>query len=211
MPARRLPRPVATALLAVTAALALTACGGSGSGGDADDPTLSSTPTTEAPAAGATATTAAASGGSSDARAADCKGDQVKADLTAQPGKPSAMLVVTNTTDSACNVAGWATLKVGDPSGAVNDVRFRNVEQPGPAEPVTLEPGRSAFAGIKWVACDKGSTSCLAGNSIQVGLPGGGTQYAELSGFPDPEKAGITWASVQVGTFQPSNQGVTAW
>jgi hypothetical protein len=65
---------------------------------------------------------------------------------------------------------------------------------------------------MKWTVCDKGDASCHVGNGLRVGPPESDRRVdAVLEEFPSPEKSGITMASLQVGSLQPSRQGVVAW
>ena len=205
----RLPAAAVVGLLGLALGLALAACGGSGK------PAAPAAPATTA-AAAASATTAGAAGsgsGSGGAGAvAACATKDVKADLNYQPGGGSALLAVTNTSAKPCSLNGWASVRLTDPAGEVAKVPTTRVPQPGPPEAFTLAPGRTAFAGVKWKVCDKAADGCLAGNGFQVAPPGGsGAADGNLLGFPPPEKVAIAMSALQVGTLQPSNQGVLLW
>ncbi len=94
----------------------------------------------------------------------------------------------------------------------VVNVPTKKVNEPGPAEAFTVKPGTSAFAGIKWTTCDKGDSSCGVGNTLRYNLEASTDgPVATLEGFPAAESSGITMKSLQIGTLQPSNQGVVAW
>ncbi|MEO3874322.1 DUF4232 domain-containing protein [Nonomuraea sp. B12E4] len=109
-------------------------------------------------------------------------------------------------------MAGWPMIALTDTAGEAVTVPTENVAQPGESVPAELAPGSGAFAGIKWTTCDKAATDCPAGNTVKVGLAKGGPLVAAtLEGFPDPEQSGITFKSLQIGTIQPSRQGVVAW
>ena len=212
---RSLLRPAAAAAGLLSIALLLAGCGGGEPPPTAPSASQAPTGTTTAPepagggsTGGSTDTTEAAAGGT----AAACAPADVSADLTLQPGGTRGLLAVTNTSGSACQVSGSPGVRLLNPAAEPVPLRVSKVDQPGPAEPVVLEPGRTAFGGLKWTGREKSSASCGAGNAIEVELPGASAWTGvELQGFPAPEKVAITMRSIQVGTLQPSNQGVVAW
>jgi hypothetical protein len=215
---RTLFRPAAAAAGLLSIALLLAGCGGDEPPATAPSASQAATGTTTAPepaagggAGGSTETTEAAADGTAAGAAACAPGD-VSADLTLQPGGTRGLLAVTNTSGSACRVSGSPGVRLLNPAAEPVPLRVSKVDQPGPAEAVVLEPGRTAFGGLKWTGCDKSSASCGAGNAIEVELPGAAAWTSvELQGFPAPEKVAITMRSLQVGTLQPSHQGVVAW
>lgn len=142
-----------------------------------------------------------------------CTSDDIRADVTWQPGsKRMGLVALTNTSDEACRLSGRAAVTLTNAANEVVDVPTENVDQPGPAAAFDLPAGTTAFEGIKWTVCDKGDASCGVGNGLRVTLPGADEALnAELSGFPAPEKSDITMAKLWVGTIQPSRQGVVAW
>ena len=198
MPAARHLRRLPPAALIALLGLALAACG-------SGTPAAPAAPATTAGGAGGTG-----SGGT--AAAAACATRDVKADLNYQPGGGKALLAVTNTSARPCSLNGWASVRLTDPTGGAARVPTTQVPQPGPPVAITLAPGRTAFAGVKWTVCDKAAGNCLAGNGFQVAPPGGsGSAAGDLLGFPPPEKVAIAMSALQVGTLQPSNQGVLVW
>ncbi|WP_306207499.1 DUF4232 domain-containing protein [Actinoplanes sp. RD1] len=146
-----------------------------------------------------------------------CTNDDVSVDITAQDQRTSgatrmALVTVTNTSSSTCRVEGRAAISLTNAAAEVVDVPVKNVNQPGKAAPILLRKGTTAWQGIKWTVCDKGDTTCGAGNSLRFNLQASTDgPYAKLVGFPAPERSDITMASLQIGTLQPSNQGVVAW
>lgn len=172
---------------------------------------VAAAPTTSAPAGSAPAGSAPTSSAPADQVAA-CRNEDVSAELTLQPGKSKALLALRNKTSSPCRVEGHASVSLRNAADEVVDVPTKEVDEPGPGESITLKPDTNAFAGIVWVACDKGDSDCPAGNSLSVNLQGTTDgPYAKLLGFPDPAKSNITMKSLRVGTLQPSTQGVVAW
>jgi hypothetical protein len=123
-----------------------------------------------------------------------------------------AMVELTNVSAHSCRLEGWASVSLVNAAGERVQVPSVSVAQPGAPVPVDLPAGTSASAGIKWTACDKASADCPTGNGLQVGVSKStsGTD-AELSEFPAAEKSDITMKSLQIGTIQPSHQGVVAW
>ncbi|WP_285689290.1 DUF4232 domain-containing protein [Actinoplanes sp. NBRC 103695] len=156
----------------------------------------------------------AGSGGSSEDGA--CRNDDLEVTVTLQPSRDDdahrGLVAVTNKGDEPCRLEGRASISLTNAAGEAVDVPTKEVHEPGAAVPITLKPGTSAFQGIKWTSCDKGSATCPAGNglrfSVQSSTDG---PAAELDGFPAPEKSNLTMKSLRVGTLQPIAQGVVAW
>jgi hypothetical protein len=145
--------------------------------------------------------------------AAACRTEDMSAVITAQPHAENVALVtLTNAGPDACRVDGWARISLVNAANMVVDVNTEKVDQPGPPTPTTVEPDRSVWAGIKWTTCDKGSSDCAAGNTLKFSLDASADDKpAELEGFPNPEASNITMGSLQIGSLQPSRQGVVAW
>lgn len=201
--------------LGVTLALASVACGDSGSGTPAPAATTSpaAAPTTSAAPSQAAPSRAAPSRPAAVARV--CRNEDVAVTVTMQEaeGRTRRGLVsVENRTKSACRVEGRAAISLSNAADETVRVPTKDVNQPGRAVPITLPPGTNAFEGIKWQTCDKGSSSCPAGNGLRFNLQASTDgPAAALEGFPPGEDSDITMASLEVGTLQPSTQGVVAW
>ncbi|GAA1279618.1 hypothetical protein GCM10009658_21960 [Planotetraspora silvatica] len=146
-----------------------------------------------------------------------CMAADLKVTLTEQPQRREgtsrmAFVQLTNASSRTCDVDGWPVITLANAADEAVTVPSKNVAEPGKPVPVDLAPGRGVFAGIKWTICDKAAADCPTGNTIKVGLAKGGPLVvATLEGFPNSEQSGITVKSLQVGTLQPSNQGVVAW
>jgi hypothetical protein len=198
----------AAAALALLAAL--TACGESTSG-TATPTRAASTPAVVVTEPAAETTTRAA-GTSSTGK---CAADDLQVTIAAQgtgAKDEKGMVVVTNDSGKKCTVNGWLTIALHNAADESVDVPTTKVNEPGPAVTVEIKAGGSAFAGIKWTQCDKSDAGCGVGNTIRWSLDGSlDGSVAELESFPAPEKSNITMKALKVGTFQPSNQGVTAW
>jgi len=146
----------------------------------------------------------------------------------ARGGFYRAMLNVRNVSKHDCVIGGRAAIRLVNAARGTAAVPTIGVSEPGEAIRFTLKPGGGAFQGIKWKACDKGDADCATGNTLQWKYDNRLTKQlnltpkresegkasgfpVQLSGFPAPERSGITMASLQIGTLQRSNQGVVAW
>jgi hypothetical protein len=219
MPDALSPRPTAVRsaarhlgrafLVAVVAPLALAAC--TASTKPATSEPNPATPTSTATAASSTGT---AAGGS---QAASCKAQDVKVEMMMQaqrstPTTLMALLQVTNKSAQACRMVGWATVALWNAANRPVDVPSGNVLEPSGPTPIDLAPGSTASAGVRWTFCDKGKADCPAGNTLKVRLPGDTTDViAKLTDFVGTDGNNITMAGLQIGTLQPSAQGVVAW
>ncbi|MEV4702236.1 DUF4232 domain-containing protein [Actinoplanes sp. NPDC049316] len=122
------------------------------------------------------------------------------------------LVTLSNKKKNSCTVDGWAAISLVNAADEVVPVTTSQVNQPGKPVKITLKPGASAWAGIKWTACDKGDSSCGAGNTLRFNLEASTDgDVADLEGFPKPEDSDITMKRLQIGSLQPSNQGVVAW
>ena len=159
------------------------------------------------------------SGGSNSKKSTvpGCLNNDVAVNVTFQPqataGKHrSGLVTVTNSSDHTCKVRGHFAIAPINPAGETLDLPQELVNQPGKAVTINLKPRGSAFAGIKWTACDKADSDCRVGNSMRYNLQSSGKgRVAELDGFGKAEANAITMSSMQIGTLQPSRQGVVAW
>jgi hypothetical protein len=223
-------RHLLLAALGATLTLAVAACSDSDSGsgsGTAAPPAAATTtapaetpsdqPSSEAPAPSPSATAKARPGATGGAVVRSCRNSDVAVTVTMQDivGESSSrrgLVQVTNRSKTSCRVQGHAAISLTDAAGETVKVPTRMVNQPGPAVRVTLRPGTTASEGIKWQACDKGSSSCGVGNGLSFNLQAStGGPAARLSGFPPGEASNLTMGALEVGTLQPSAQGVVAW
>jgi hypothetical protein len=193
-----------TAIAAVTLAATLAGCGGTNS-----TTATSTSATTSAPVQSASATSAATHS-TSAGRSTSAAVASFKADLTIQR-EGAALLALTNNGGQSVTIQGWPTLKFLGANNAPLAVPERKVEQPGAGPSITLVPGRTAFAGVKWVSGDKGDASTLVATSVSLTAPGHTTPVkVNLIGL-DGKSGGyleLALKSVEVGTMQPSSQGV---
>ncbi|SNT56156.1 Protein of unknown function [Streptosporangium subroseum] len=212
-------------LLLAVPGMMISACGTSSpvapttAGSASDTSPVTSTPTGVAPSVGddPTATSPAPVGDGTPAAVPACTATDITVTLTEQPQRREgdsrmALVQLTNASSRTCSVGGWLVITLVNAADQAVNVPTKDVAEPGESVPADLAPGTGAFAGIKWTICDKAATDCPTGNTIKVGLAKGGPLVAAtLEGFPNPEQSGITFKSLQVGTVQPSNQGVVAW
>jgi len=146
-----------------------------------------------------------------------CLNNDVSVNVAFQPqatagNHRSGLVTVTNTSDHTCQVRGHFAIAPINPAGETVDVPLKLVDEPGKAVTINLQRRRSAFAGIKWTVCDKADSDCRVGNSLRYNLQSSGNgKVAELEGFPPAVANAITMSSLQIGTLQPSRQGVVAW
>ncbi|AGL19102.1 protein kinase [Actinoplanes sp. N902-109] len=150
--------------------------------------------------------------------AAKCRDADLAVTITAQSDTPATggtqrgLVTVANDGDTACRVDGRVFVTLHNAADERVEVPSTAVDEPGAAVDILLRPGTGAFQGIKWQACDRGAADCPTGNTLHAGLSAANRGVvAELENFPDPSRSLITMASLEVGTLQPSTQGVVAW
>ncbi|WP_329102962.1 DUF4232 domain-containing protein [Micromonospora sp. NBC_01699] len=144
---------------------------------------------------------------------AACPAKGLKAELTIQRAG-MAMLLLTNAGSAQCRVEGWVNLRLEAADGGLLKVSQQRVSEPGETVAAYLDPGESAFAGIKWTTCDKSAENCSVASTVRVG-PAGDTDLvvAHVTGVDGGNQTvtELPLSSVQIGTIQPSRQGVVAW
>ncbi|WP_433228190.1 DUF4232 domain-containing protein [Actinomadura formosensis] len=90
------------------------------------------------------------------AAVAKCTAAQLRAEMQEQQSdseeKVLATLMLTNKSGQTCLIpAGWAPLGLGGAGGAYySAVQGERENYPGPGVNITLRPGRTAFAGLRW-------------------------------------------------------------
>lgn len=154
----------------------------------------------------------ASSGQSNGNSASNCSAEDFKIDLNAQPGKPGAfLLAMTNNSDKACELGGWVDLTPTDAKGEPTDVPTENVEVPGPAEHLTLESGKTAFAGVQTEQGSKTDSDAkvATGFTAKPSNMDGEVNANVISTNGNSEEAPqLPIKSLKVGTLQPTSQGV---
>jgi hypothetical protein len=198
------------AMLATLTAVA--ACGGSG-GSAASAPTTTTTTTLPAvpTTTGATPTMVPTT-----TRPAPTTGAVVaaqpsfQADLTVQRAGLG-LLALTNTGKRAATVRGWPTLVFLNAANETVAVPMRKVAVPGAGPRITIGPGETAFAGLRWVVGEKADPKTFVATSLRLTPPGSAKSVnVRLIGM-DGQSGGyleFDLTSAQVGTLQPSSQGV---
>ena len=216
-------RTPASRILLILAPAALVAAVTTGCDANLTSATPAATSSGSAPATAASTTKASkpsaskSTGARKAAGLAACRMDDVESTVIAQSDRTRgtirmAILQITNVSQRACRVDGWAAVSLVNLADEVVSVPTTNVPEPGDATPIDLAPGTSASAGLKWTACDKSDDSCHAGNTLRVNLSASTDgPVAKLDGFPAPERGDITMKQLKIGSLQPSNQGVVAW
>jgi hypothetical protein len=186
--------------LAVLCAVLVACGGGNSAGGAASVASTSPVATTSAvaPTSAAVATSAVPVAAS------------FRADLTVQKAGLG-LLALTNTGARQVVVRGWPTLVFLNAADEPVAVPMRKVDVPGAGPSITVGPGETAFAGLRWAVGDKADTSTFVATSMRLTPPGGGTAVNVNIIGVDGQTGGYTefdLTSAQIGTLQPSSQGV---
>lgn len=169
---------------------------------------------------GQAATTGAATLNDAGSRAASAQGDDVSASncsatdfeikMQAQPNPGQYLLTMTNISDEACQLGGWVNLMPTNMANEpIEEVASKSVEIPGGPQNLTLEPGRTAFAGVHADLGDKGDPNTYVASGF-VATPSDmtGRVNAPVSGTNNQPVTEIPLKGLQAGTLQPSPQGV---
>jgi len=211
---------VAAAALSATAVLALTACGGGGGGGDDSGSTsdkagpagTASPAKDEEAAAEAKDGESGSAAGSSDkgksAAPGVCASGTVKVEVKAVSTPVNHLLVVaTNTSKSACTAHGYPFLRF-DQDQATTPV----IDKSRPQAPVTLAPGKSAYAGIVTSAADGSGGTGRKAKKLAVSFqgPGDGSSVGDKVDAPlpggsvhvDDQAQGTYWQSSQAAALK---------
>ncbi|HEX5403123.1 MAG TPA: DUF4232 domain-containing protein [Pseudonocardiaceae bacterium] len=133
-----------------------------------------------------------------------------QADLTIQRAGLG-LLTLTNTGKRATVVRGWPTLAFLNAANETVAVPMRKVAIPGAGPSITIGPGETAFAGVRWVTGDKADPKTFVATSLRLTPPGGTKSVnVRLIGADGQQGAYIEFdlTSAQIGTLQPSSQGV---
>jgi hypothetical protein len=197
---------LATAATMATAAVVLAGCGNSSAIG-ANTSTAATTTASKATQTGTQTNDQTQNAGNTIGK--------ISADLTHQRAPGSEILAVTNKGARPITVTGWPELAFLNAHNDSLQVPVEKVNQPGAATPTTLQPGQSAFAGVKLVVGNKGDDSTFVATTTNLTVPGAPTVTVSVIGDDGhaAEYPELDLKSVQVGTFQPSMQGVSpdAW
>jgi hypothetical protein len=133
-----------------------------------------------------------------------------RADLTIQSAGLG-LLALTNTTRGPITVQGWPTLVFLNAANETLAVPTKKVDVPGAGPSIDIGTGETAFAGVRWVTGDKADPKTHVAMSIRLTLPRfGGSINVNIIGAGGQSGGDIEFdlTSVQIGTLQPSSQGV---
>jgi hypothetical protein len=200
-------RQVVLPLLAGAMLVGLTACG-SATGAAGSAPSSSATSITNAPAT-STSNQVAAAPVTTTGTPNPTPGT-FSVDLTIQQDGLG-LLSVRNNGRTKATIDGWPTLTFLNAANETVAVPTKKVNIPGAAASITLAPGENAFAGVKWTDGDKASESTFVATTLKVTPPGSNAALVASVIGTDGKKQGyyeFDITSVQVGTLQPSTQGV---
>jgi uncharacterized protein DUF4232 len=159
-------------------------------------------PTTTRP----TTTTTAPPTTSTDATTASA----FRVDLTVQRSGLG-LLAVTNAAKHPVAVQGWPTLRFYNSADESLAVPVRKVDIPGAGPKITIGPGETAFAGVRWTVGDKADPKTFVATSVRLTPPGGSQPVTvnvigmdgQIAEFPE-----FDLTTAEIGTLQPSSQGV---
>lgn len=136
-----------------------------------------------------------------------CTTDDLTGTLFGQPRDPhstvrAAVLRLTNTSDRACQVKGWADIAMVTPPGDLVKVPTRKVTQPEGGAKITLEPQRNAWTRVEWDMCDATRNGCGVGVALQYTVDSESTgAVADTTGIRD---ADFTMKALRISPFQPT-------
>lgn len=119
------------------------------------------------------------------------------------------LLAVTNNGSRTCTLYGYPSFGLKNAAGDLfSDSKTVYVQHPGAATSITLRPGRTAFAGVKWTFCSGGD---LIGGLVLTPPGERANTPVNLEGVGHSQEVPslrLCSHSVTAGTFQPSSQGV---
>lgn len=139
-----------------------------------------------------------------------CKAEDFKLDLNAQPQQPGQyLLALTNNSGKSCDVGGWVNFTgQGFEAGQEFQIPTEKVEVPGPVEDFPLQPGRTAFAGVKFNV-DQNAEHHATGFRATADKIAGSTDVNLIGTDGKPaDDINLPIESMQVGTLEKTSQGV---
>jgi hypothetical protein len=117
------------------------------------------------------------------------------------------MIMLTNTSGHTVTVQGWPALTFTNAHGDKTTVPTQKVEVPGPGPSISVVAGGSVFAPVAWTDGDKGDTSTIVADGVQVTPPKGKKPVDTKFVGADGTAAGyyeFAITSVKIGTLQSS-------
>lgn len=199
-------RTASAAAALVGGALLLAGCGGQAATNSAAAPENLGADT-------AGSDTDPSSGTHDDISASNCSAEDFEITMQAQPDGGVFLLGMKNTSDKACQLGGWVNLTPTNMAGQPMATPTENVNMPGPDQNLTLDPGKTAFSGVKVELSDQSdpdaevATGFTATPSDMTGTVN--VQVSDTNGGDSPLELPIK--NLQVGTLQASPQGVVAF
>ena len=138
--------------------------------------------------------------------ASDCSGEDFKIMMRPQPDDPGSFLLeLQNRSDKSGEVGDWAHLVPVGSKGPRIDVPTEEVEIPAPPnEDMQLGPGETAYSGVR---AELGDPPIVAAGFDATLSNTPGDVPAEVE-KPEGSGARIPVTHLQVGTLQPSPEGV---
>ncbi|SDF81788.1 Protein of unknown function [Lentzea fradiae] len=133
----------------------------------------------------------------------------VKVELTFQDKPGLGLLAATNEGSAPITVQGWPKLAFTNPAGEAVAIPVERKLVPGEGPPITLQPGQTAFAGVKLDEDD--DTKSFAIDEMTAELPGltpATVRFVGTDGKPVTGPGRIKVSDAEVGTLQPVAQGV---
>ncbi|GAA3354102.1 DUF4232 domain-containing protein [Saccharopolyspora gregorii] len=158
-----------------------------------------------------------ASGTHDDISASNCSAEDFAFTMQAQPSDAGStkmfLLQMENTSDKSCELGGWADVTPTNMAGEKIDAPSENVNEPGPDQNLTLEPGKSAFSGVKIVSAEKSDPDAPVASGFTAeptDMQGeANVDVKDLNGESGTLELAVK--SMQIGTLQSSPQGVVAF
>lgn len=121
------------------------------------------------------------------------------------------LLAVTNTAKRPVTVRGWPTLTFYDAADEALAVPVRKVAVPGAGPSITIGPGETAFAGVRWTVGDKANPKTFVATTLAATPPattGAVTVHVIGTDGQQQDDPEFDLTGAEIGTLQPSSQGV---
>lgn len=137
--------------------------------------------------------------------ASECSGEDFRIDMHPQPDDPGSFLLeLRNKSEKSCQPGDWAHLiPVGSKDNRVN-VPIDYVETPTPPKDQRLEPGETAYSGVR---AELGDPPVVAAG-FRATLPKVGGETDVYVDKPSESSSRYPLTHLQIGTLQPTAEGV---
>ncbi|HJD82316.1 DUF4232 domain-containing protein [Kitasatospora aureofaciens] len=123
----------------------------------------------------------------------------------------SAMVMLQNKGSRTCTLRGYPGFAGLLANNRSDTLAVKRLPHPGPPTRVTLKPGATAFAGLKWTTCQKSNKNCHVIAGLRLTPPDGNRQLtAKVVGLNGQAVTRLTVsaAGLTTGTLQSTSQGV---